>query len=75
MHSFLSKNMQSYLSFSLTDDRDVPIMLPKNAKISCNIIITKIHLFVKISSLENFIFAYELFYITFVSCPVKTATP
>jgi len=75
MHLFPSKNEQSFLSLSLTDDIDVPIVLPTNANISYNNIITKIHLFVKISSLENFIFAYELFCITFVSCPVKTATP
>lgn len=67
--------MQSVLSFSFMDDKDVPIVLPKNAKISYNIMITIMQLFVKISSLENFIFAYELFYITLVSCPVKTATP
>ena len=57
MHYYLSKSKQSFLSFSLIDDIVVPIVLPKNAKMSYNIIITIIQLFVKISSLENFIFA------------------
>lgn len=57
MHYYLSKSEQSFLSFSLIDDIVVPIVLPKNAKMSYNIIITIIQLFVKISSLENFIFA------------------
>jgi len=75
MHFFSKKYSQSVFSYSFIDEIVVPIELPMNAKTSYMSIITKMHLFVKISSLENFIFADELFYITFVSWPVKTETP
>ena len=75
MHFEPSKCTQFSFNCSLKAEMDVPIELPINAKTSYKIIITKMHLFVKISSLENFIFADELFCITLVSCPVKTATP
>ena len=75
MHFFSWKSSQSVFNFSFIDEINVPIVLPTIAKINYKSIITKMHLFVKISSLENFIFADELFCITFVSCPVKTATP
>ena len=66
MHFFSKKYSQSVFSYSFIDEIVVPIELPINAKTIYISIITKMHLFVKISSLENFIFADELFYITFV---------
>ena len=67
MHFFSKKYSQSVFSYSFIDEIVDPIELPMNAKTIYISIITKMHLFVKISSLENFIFADELFYITFVS--------
>jgi hypothetical protein len=52
-----------------------PTAPPIKAKMNYKNIITKMHLLVIRSSFENFIFAWALFCITLVSCPVKTAMP